>query len=359
MNTNFSKDHNIVRSTLDRYLRTHYRFEERNSRTHIKDGFDPNVWKNFGELGLTSLSLEEINGGLGGQCKDVTIVCELLGYHLVTEPLILSSILCGDLIQTFGTDSQLSRHLPSIASAGGVFSFAHLENDLNWGNLEGIQTRAAYMGAEGRLNGRKLNVNNAINSTYLLISASVTSDENGCESPTLFVVDTNSKGVSLDSYTTLDGANAATVTLNNVQLSREDCLDARPLSSDELHNAVRKSVLCLSAEATGIASRLLEETWAHARNRRQFGSMIGDFQVIQHRLADMYMAYEEAKSFVWVACELVDSSSRDMSEVLPSMRRKVSSACRGIAEAAIQIHGGIGTTHELIVGPLSKKTTRD
>ena|GEM_PF-5262323 len=353
MNNETSEDRNIIQSTVDRYLRTHYRFERRQCAVQDTGGFNPAVWKEFSELGLLSLSMDEMYGGLGGQCRDAMVVSELLGYHLVTEPLISSGILCSDLIQAFGTEAQRSRYLPSIATGSEMFSFAHTESDLNFANLHSVQTLATATQNGYLLNGKKLNVINASNATHLLVSSAVENsgaDPSSANSPTLFVVDTNTVGLTLESHITLDGSSASTVTLETVQASKADQLVGATLSSDDLGKATVKSQLCLSAESNGIASRLLEETWAYAGNREQFGSKITDFQVIQHRLANMYMALEAAKSFVWVACELVDSSAANCASVIPNMRRKVSSACREIAEGAIQIHGGIGTTDELIIG---------
>jgi len=357
MDFNFSEEQQLLADTVRRFLREHYTFEARRGILKSPQGWSREVWNELAGLGLTSLNVPEQYGGLNAGPVDTMLVMNALGEALVVEPYLAAAVLTPALLAHLNDDKAASELLPSIASGERIVIVAHQEPKTR-GELNHVTTRAEKTADGYVLNGYKNVVTHAGAADELLVSARTCGKADEAEGISLFRVDPGAAGVTIKAYRTLDGQSAADIELTDVKLpaiSRIGAEDKAFAAIDAAHG-IALSALC--AEAVGIMKAVNATTLEYTRSRKQFGQPIAKFQVLQHRMADMFLQSEQAVSMSYLAaikCTEPDAAERQ--RALSAAKIVIGQAGRFIAQQSIQLHGGMGMTDELMVSHYFKRLT--
>jgi len=349
----FSEDQGLLRDSLAAYLSDRYDFDSRRKAAAQAPGWRPGVWKAFAEeLGILGAPFPEALGGLGGGAEANMIVMEALGEHLVLEPYLETVVLSGGLLERIGGEAAETL-IGQIVSGEAVVVLAYAEPSSRY-DLDAVHT-AAWREEDGwRLDGHKAVVAAAPWATHLLVTARAEGEGGEFHGESLFLVAANGEGVSLRDYATMDGRRAAEVTLEDAPAT---LLGEEGGALPHLEAAVDAATAAACAEAVGLMRRMHRETVEYARQRRQFGRAIGEFQVIQHRLVDMFMAVEQAVSMTYLATLSLGEEPAARARAVSAAKARVGKSIREVGQGAVQIHGGIGMTDELALGWRFKRAT--
>ncbi|MDP3511687.1 MAG: acyl-CoA dehydrogenase family protein [Sulfuritalea sp.] len=351
MDFNYTEEQLALQDTLRRFIAKDYPFEHRRALAKSADGFDRAAWKTFADFGILALPFPEDFGGLNGNAVDSMLVMEMLGRGLALEPYVSTVVLCGGLIRDAGSAAQKEALLPMTAGGDLMLALAHHEPGARYA-LDQVATTATAQGEGWQLDGAKAVVLGAPAADKLIVSAM---DGKGMS---LFLVDARAPGVSLRSYPTQDGARAADVKLAGVQVGAEALIGPAGAALPVIERAIDYASAALCAEAVGIMSALNEVTLEYLKTRKQFGVPIGKFQALQHRMADMVIATEQARSMATLAAVRVDSpDSAERSRAVAAARAYIGTQARLVGQQAVQLHGGMGVVDELNVGHYFKRLT--
>ena len=287
---------------------------------------------------------------------DSMLSMEAFGIRLVVELLLETMIMAGSLIDNYGSDEQKSLVLEPAISGEMHLALAYAEPQSRF-NLSDVVTEAKADGENYILNGYKSVVMNGPSANKVIISARTSGsqlDENGI---TLFIVDSDSNGLAKTNYKTVDGRRASDLTLENVSVSKDNIIGSLDSGFEILDSAIDKAILAISAEAVGAMEVLYKTTVEYTKTREQFGTSIGKFQVLQHRMVDMFMEYEQCKSLLYMATMKHEEGAPDAKKAISGLKYQVGKAGKFIGQQAVQLHGGMGVTDELNVGHYFKRLT--
>ncbi len=354
MDIHFSEEQELLRSSIQRYLRNSYGFAERRKIVASDKGFSQQHWRAFANLGLLAAPFQESSGGLGGGVLAAMIVMQEFGRNLVVEPYFETVILAGGLIETSGSEEQRAAWLPSIMDGSAIWTLAWAEkgSSYEFGNVTTIATREDDHFV---LSGAKIAVTAAPWADKLLVTAHVSSTADGSLSPSLFVVDRHAPNLHLKSFKTIDGRQAAEVALSNVKVPVASLLGVEGEALTALQACRDRAIAALCAEAVGAMTELNAATLAYCKTRKQFGVPIGSFQVLQHRMVDMFIALEESISLTHHLTLSCDAAEPGLSKLASGVKAKVGTAAIFVGEQAVQLHGGMGMSDELNVGHYLKR----
>src|SRR5688572_7264653 len=343
-----------LRDTLARFVQKDYAFEKRKAILKSKDGISREAWKQFAEMGLTALGLPEAHGGLPGTPVDTLVVMEVFGRGLVVEPYVATIVLGAELIAKAGSEAQQSAILPKVAAGEHLLALAHDESGGRY-ELEHVATTAKKQGDHYTLTGAKTVVLHGAQADTLVVSARTSGKERDAKGIALFLVDRKASGVTVRDNPTHDGQRAAEVTLKN---ARGELLGKDGQGHALLEHAQARGIAAPCAEAVGNMAALVEITLAYIKTRKQFGVPIGSFQALQHRMADMVMYVEQARSMAYLAAAKADiADGAERRRVLSAAKVFVGQAARFVGQQAVQLHGGIGVTDEANVSHYFKRLT--
>lgn len=350
MDFTLTNEQQMLLEASRRFFAKDYDFATREKIRHTERGFSDATWQGMTELGLLALVVPEADGGMGGSPIDMMLVMTAIGEALVLEPYLTSAVLATTLIATTANASQREELLTPMMCGELIAVPAHDEagSRFDWSHIE---SRAAHTDNGFLLNGKKSLVVHAASAHLLLVSARLRD-----QSLALFGVPRKSAGVRLATYRTVDGITASEVTLDNVLLPTDARLDGGLPIEQALRNMRDMGLAAVCAEAVGILDKLLEATVTHVRERKQFGQPIGKFQALQHRMADMVLHIEQARSMGTLAavrCTDTDLAARHAA--LSAAKVVIGQACRFVGQQAVQLHGGMGVTDELIVSHYFKR----
>lgn len=353
MDFTFSEEQQMLQETTRRFIAKDYSFE---TRRQIKEksarGFSPEVWQGFADLGLLALNVPEQDGGLGGNPIDTMLVMAAMGEGLVLEPYLASAVIATRTIAALGNQMQRAAILPAMAAGELIAVLAHDEPATRF-DWRAIDTRAQPVGSGYALSGHKSVITHGASADILLISARIAAP--GRSGPlAVFAVPHDAAGLRQVSYTTVDGVRASDVWLENVQVPASALLDATTgIDNDSearIGEILDAALAAICAEAIGALDRIFAATLDYAKNRKQFGVPIGRFQALQHRMADMVLHIEQARSMSYLAavrCQDTDPVARR--HALSAAKVVIGQACRFVGQQAVQLHGAMGVTDELDV----------
>jgi alkylation response protein AidB-like acyl-CoA dehydrogenase len=360
MNFDFSEEQHQLREALGRLLDRSYEFGRRKQIIASGDGWSRELWRQLAELGALSIALPEAHGGAGGNAVDTLVIMEALGRRLVVEPYVPAIVLGAGLVARAGSDAQRARVLPPVASGMHLLALAHDEPDSRY-ELTRVATRARPEGGAGAgfvLDGVKTVVLGGGAADILIVSARTAGEPGDPDGISLFLVDARAPGVSRLGYQTQDNHRAADVTLTGVRVGGDALLGPAGGGAALVEHAIEHGIAAVCGEALGVMAMLLELTSAYVKTRKQFGVPIGSFQALQHRLADMLMRVESARSMTYLLATTVDSTdAAARRRTTAAAKAVVSQAGRFIGQGAIQLHGGIGVTDEAPVSHYFKRMT--
>ena len=351
----YSEEQTMLHDSADKYLRENYSFENRQATVKKSRGFSAEQWQMFADLGWLAMTFEEEAGGFGGGALETMILCEQFGKYLVLEPYLESVVLVGGLIAA-GAQPAIKEHYLSGLMAGELQgALAYLEEG-NVANPHYVETKAEATGDGYVLNGTKAVVLNGPEADMFLVSARVGDSSIGAkEGISLFVVDKNSQGLHCNNYKTYDGRSACELQLDNVALDADALVGELGNASAMAAPIFSRAIVAVCAEAVGAMDALLEATVDYTKQRKQFGQSISSFQVLRHRMVDMYMEIELTRSLLMATAWKLDNGSGDAEQCVAALKAKVGKAGRYVSHNAIQLHGGIGTTDEFSVGHYFKR----
>jgi alkylation response protein AidB-like acyl-CoA dehydrogenase len=355
MNFDYTDEQNAIRDSLSKWAAQQYDFDKRRDALKSEDGWRKN-WATFAELGLLAAPLPEDFGGLGGGPLDVSVVMDEFGKALVVEPYVPTVVIGGGALKYAGSAAQKDEHLTAIAGGERVIAFAQAEPKSRWA-LNDVSTTAKKDGAGYVLNGQKAVVIGAPQADTLLVSARTAGGQRDAKGVSLFLVPKSAKGVSLREYPTMDDTRAAEVYLENVNVGADALVGAVDGALPVIERIVDEANAAYCSEAVGCMRMMTDLTREYAKTRKQFGKAIADFQVLQHRMVDMFMATEEGVSMALLATIKLSESDAERAKAVAAAKVSIGRGARFVGQAAVQTHGGMGVTDEMRVGHYFKRTT--
>ncbi|MCA8901915.1 MAG: acyl-CoA dehydrogenase family protein [Hyphomonas sp.] len=355
MDFNFTEEQGMLRDSLAKMIRDQYSFEARRKIVESKDGWSQEMWGQFAELGLFMAPFSEEDGGLGGGPIDSMVVMEEFGRGIVVEPYV-PSVVCGGGFLKRGSDAQKEEYLSGIMSGENVFAFAYAEPRGRY-NLADLETTAKKEGDGYVLNGHKAVVIGGPWATHLVVTARTSGGRRDAKGVTVFVVEKSAPGITTRDYPTVDGRRASEIYFENVSVGAEAVIGEVDNGLPLIELVTDEAIAALCAEACGTMKVAHEMTVEYSRQRKQFGTPIGKFQVLQHRMVDMFMEYEQSVSMTYMATLKLGESAEDRMKAASAAKVRIGQSGRFVGQSAIQIHGGMGMTDELAVGHYFKRMT--
>jgi alkylation response protein AidB-like acyl-CoA dehydrogenase len=351
MDIQFTEEQELLRSSVQRLLRDQYDFDARRKIVTSEEGFGRKQWQSFAELGLLGAPFAEHVGGLGGGPLSIMIIMQEFGRHLVVEPFVETVVLAGGLLEHTGSEEQKQGFIPDIIAGMKTWALAWTEKGSRF-DLANVATTARPEGGDYVLTGQKTAVIAAPWADYLIVSARTSGDHHDRGGVSLFVVDRRAASLDLQSFKTIDGRRAAEIGLRDV---RGQLLGKEGEGAAALEACRDRAIGALCAEAVGAMGELNSATLEYAKTRKQFGTTIGAFQVLQHRMVDMFIAHQEALSLMQHLNLSLRAGEAGLSRLASGAKSKIGYAGKFIADQAVQLHGGMGMTDELNVGHYFKR----
>lgn len=356
MNFEHTEDRRMLADSLNRFIAEQYAFERRDRIAKSAHGFSPEIWRQFAELGVIGALFSEADGGFGGGGFDVAVVFEALGRGLVVEPL-LGAVMAGEAITAAGNDAQKAV-LADIIGGTTMAALAHEEPGAHY-ELARVQTRAEKMGGKGGegwvLNGAKAVVLQGEQADLFVVSARTSGAVDGEAGISLFLLPAKTKGLVVRGCPAIDGGRVAELVLDGVTLGADALLGAEGQGHATLERAIGRGVLALCAESLGAMEAAKAATLEYLRTRKQFGTLIGSFQALQHRMADLLLEIEQARSAVINAAAAIDADRLTRERALSAAKLSIGRIGTLVAEESVQMHGGIGMTWELPLAHYAKR----
>ncbi|WOX06255.1 acyl-CoA dehydrogenase family protein [Microbulbifer pacificus] len=350
MDFSFSEEQQLLRDSVTRFIRQDYDFDTRRKTVTSSDPFNRQYWQTFAELGWLLVPFCEEDGGLGGSAVDLMVVMEEFGKGMVVEPLLASAILAGGLIAETGSAPQKSDWLLPLMEGNLQLAFAFSEAQGRY-DLGNLATAAEDHGDSFILRGHKTVVLNGGAAELLAVSVRTTGGVS------LLMVDASTPGITRNSYKTVDGHNAAEIYFDSVQVPRANLLGGEGEALPAIEKIVDRATFAICAEAVGAMESALHKTVEYTKTRKQFGVPISSFQALQHRMADMFIECQQARSILMMAAMQLDAGNGVAPKAVSAAKSRIGKAARKVGQEAVQIHGGIGVTDELDVAHLFKRLT--
>ncbi|RZT10817.1 Acyl-CoA dehydrogenase [Duganella sp. CF402] len=342
MDFNLTEEQQQFADALRRWVDKDYGFETRKRIVHSASGVSDVAWDTLVELGMTALPVPEAQGGFSGTAVDLLVVMQELGRGLVVEPYFATAW-GAKFLQLAGNQHH---RLEDVAKGELKLACAlgekHARHD-----LADIKTIASINGEGYRIDGTKTVVIHGGQAGALIVSARSAGTQRDTNGISLFVVPVDTPGVIIRDYRTIDGQRAATVQFNHVAVPASSLLGRMGGGWDLLEEAADYGVSLLCAEAVGAMDAIFNATLEYVKTRKQFGLAIGSFQALQHRMADMYIHLEQARSMAMLVAARMSCDAEERRRVASAAKVRIGQAAKFIGQQAVQLHGGMGVTDEL------------
>ena len=351
MDIQFTEEQEMLRSSVQRLLHNQYDFGARRKIVASEEGWSRKHWATFAELGLLAAPFSDDVGGLAGGPLSTMIIMHEFGRHLVIEPFMETIVLAGGLIEQVGSEEQKHGFIPEITAGTKIWALAWAEKESRF-DLADVTTTARRQGEDYVLAGEKATVIAAPWADYLIVSARTSGHRRDRRGVSLFVVDRRAANLHLQSFRTIDGRRAAEVSLLDV---RGRLLGKEGEGVATLEACRDRAIAALCAEMVGAIEELNRATLEYAKTRKQFGVTLGTFQVLQHRMVDMFIAHQEALSLMQHLNLSLSAGEAGVSRLASGAKSKIGYAGKFVADLAVQLHGGMGMSDELNVGHYLKR----
>jgi alkylation response protein AidB-like acyl-CoA dehydrogenase len=353
MDFSLTEEQTALKDSIGKFLERDYTFDDRWKVIKSPEGWSRAHWNQLAEIGLMALPVAEADGGLGGTGVDTMIVMEQIGKGLVLEPYLGCVVLPAALIKAAGTEAQRTSLSEGLASGETLYAFAHTEPGQRYERAS-VALTATPNGNGFVLNGSKVSVLGGDCADVLVVSAKVAGDADA----SLFVVPATTAGIKRLGYPMQDAQRGADIEFANVTVSADALLGARGKAQAAIDYALDVACAALCAEAVGAMTELQKITIEYLKTRKQFGRALGTNQALQHRAVDMLMHVEMSRSMALEAAAAVDNpDAAARSKAISGAKALVGQGCRFVGQNAVQLHGGIGVTHELNTSHYFKRLT--
>jgi alkylation response protein AidB-like acyl-CoA dehydrogenase len=357
MDFSFSEEQGLLQDSIQRYIQNSYTFDARQKILKSEEGFSRENWATFAELGWLALPFAEESGGFGGTAVETMIMMEEFGKGLVVEPYVSTVIMAGSVIEAGGTTEHIEGALTEIMAGTKFASLAYVEPQARF-NLADVTTTAKVEGDGYVINGFKGVVLGGPSADVLVVPARTSGDQKDESGITLFLIEASADGISKRDYPTIDGMQASEINLDKVSVPASAVLGEVDKGLALLELGINNGILAVGAEAVGAMEVLYKTTVEYCKTREQFGQPIGKFQVLQHRMVDMFMEHEQAKSLLYMAAlRMSEDDEVEALKAVSALKVQIGKGGRFVGQNAIQLHGGMGMTDELNVGHYFKRLT--
>ena len=357
MDFSFTEEQTLLQESVSRFMQNDYGFEARQKNASTEQGFSAENWQTFAELGWLGVPFSEADGGFGGGAIETALMSEQFGRGLLIEPFLATVILAGGALKHGGSEEQKSQYLPGIIDGSKHAALAFVEPQARF-NIADITTTATADGDGYVLNGYKAVVLNGPQADFLVVSARTSGEQRDEDGVSLFVMDAATAGISRRDYPTVDAFRASEITFENVKLGADSLVGEAGKGLPILQQAIDDGVLSVGAEAVGCMEVLYKDTVEYCKQREQFGQPIGKFQVLQHRMVDMFMEHEQSKSLMFMAAmRMAEGYGAEAQKAVSAFKVQVGKSGKFVGQNAVQLHGGMGMTEELNIGHYFKRLT--
>lgn len=346
-----TEDQRLFQDAVRAFLRERYDWETRKAAIETPPGWRPEIWLGLGEdLGVLGLGVPEADGGIGGGGLDQVAVIAPFGEALVVEPYADSVVFAGSILRA--SRRELAKALIVQLIAGRATPLVAAAEAGEAFDLTRPTTFATLDGGAYRLNGVKAMVAAGPWASHFLVTAAL--DGGGCG---VFLAAADAPGLSRRDVQTIDGRRASDLAFNDLVLSSEALIIGPETYAEVVERAQDEMTAAVCAEAVGLLTALVSQTVAYTSERRQFGRPLADFQSLQHRMADMKVALEQATAATYLAAVNLDKPASRRSAAVSVAKVQINKACKLIGQAAVQLHGGMGMTMELPIGHYFRRAT--
>lgn len=354
MNFDYSEEQNLLRESIAKFIADNYALETRRADSATALGYSAERWKQFAELGWLGMAFAEADGGFGGDVTDTMVMMEEFGKGLVLEPFFPTIVLAGAILRHGASAEQKAKLIPGIIDGSTVATVAQVEPQSRY-DLNDVTTTARPEGDGFVLNGHKSVVPNAGSANWMIVSARTSGGQFDANGISLFLVGSDAEGLTRDDYPTVDGLRASEVKLENVRVGADALIGAADQGLPLLEAMRREAILALGAEAVGAMEILYKDTIAYTQEREQFDAPLANFQVLRHRMVDMFVEYELCKSILLRATleSVQDPVAAD--RTISALKYHIGKSGEFVSQNAVQLHGGMGMTEELRIGHYFKR----
>jgi len=357
MDFSFSDEQTLLQESVSRFITNDYGFESRQKHSRSDPGYSLENWQTFAELGWLGVPFSENHGGFGGGAVETMLMMEEFGKGLVVEPYLATVVACGSALNGFGSEDQKSSFIPEIIDGSKLWALAFAEPQGRF-NLADLTTTATANNGSYLLSGHKSVVINGPNANFFIVSVRTSGEQRDETGVSLFIIPSDAKGLSRRDYPTVDGQRASELILDNVELDEASRLGEEGQGLNILQQAIDFATLAIGSEAVGCMEVLYKDTVEYCKNREQFGQPIGKFQVLQHRMVDMFMEHEQSKSLMFMAAMRWDEGyGAEAQKAVSAFKVQVGKSGKFVGQSAVQLHGGMGMTDELNIGHYFKRLT--
>ncbi len=357
MDFSFTEEQTLLQESIARFVQNDYGFDDRQSSVQSELGYSAENWSTFAELGWLGVPFSEADGGFGGGAVDSMIMMEQFGKGLIIEPYLATVILAGGALKNGGNEAQKAKYLPGVVDGSSQGALAFAEPQARF-NVADVATTATAQGDGYVISGAKAVVLNGPSANFIVMSARTSGDQRDTDGISLFVVDADADGITRQDYPTVDAFRASEITFENVQVGADALIGEAGEGLAVLQQTIDEAILAVGAEAVGCMEKLYKDTVEYCKQREQFGQAIGKFQVLQHRMVDMFMEHEQSKSMMFMAAMRLDEGYGDAAQkAVSAFKVQVGKSGKFVGQSAVQLHGGMGMTEELNIGHYFKRLT--
>ena len=357
MDFSFSDEQTLLQESVSRFITNDYGFESRQKHSRSDAGYSLENWQTFAELGWLGVPFSENHGGFGGGAVETMLMMEEFGKGLVVEPYLATVVACGSALNGFGSEDQKSSFIPEIIDGSKLWALAFAEPQGRF-NLADLTTTATANNGSYLLSGHKSVVINGPNANFFIVSVRTSGEQRDETGISLFIMPSDAEGLTRRDYPTVDGQRASELILDNVELDEASRLGEEGQGLNILQQAIDFATLAIGSEAVGCMEVLYKDTVEYCKNREQFGQPIGKFQVLQHRMVDMFMEHEQSKSLMFMAAMRWDEGyGAEAQKAVSAFKVQVGKSGKFVGQSAVQLHGGMGMTDELNIGHYFKRLT--
>lgn len=355
MDLQYTPEQIQLRESVERFVREAYDFSHRRKVVGSDLGYDESCWRMVAEFGWLAIPFSEDEGGLGGDATDTGIVMEGVGRGLLLEPYLASVVLGGGMVSALGSVAQKAEWLQPMMGGERKLSLAYAEPGTRYELFEG-ETSARLDGQSYVIDGHKSLVYGGAAADVFIVIARTSGQPGERAGLSAFAIDAGTHGLSLTPYATHDGQRAAELTLKGVRVDAARRLGEEGAAGDALERVIDQAIAAVASEAVGAMTVLVDSTLEYLKTRQQFGRPIGTNQALQHRMVDMYIALDEARSMaLYGALMLREQDAAARRKALSAAKIEIDRTARLIGQEAVQMHGAMGVTEELAVSHYFKR----
>ena len=355
MDLQYTPEQNQLRESVERFVREEYDFSRRRKLVTSDAGHDESCWRQYADFGWLAIPFSEAEGGIGGDATDTGIVMEGVGRGLLLEPYLANVVLAGGVLSALGNAGQKAEWLQPMMLGQRKLALAHSEPGARY-EISTCATTARREGPRWVIDGRKSLVYGGSTADTFVVIARTAGSVDDRDGLSAFVVDAATPGVSVTPYALHDGQRAADVTFSGVKADAQRLLGAEGQALAPLERVIDQAIAAVASEAVGAMATLVDMTLEYLKTRQQFGRPIGTNQALQHRMVDMYIALDEARSMaLYGALMLAEPDAAARRKALSATKIEIDRTARLVGQEAVQLHGAMGVTEELAVGHYFKR----